>query len=110
MEKRDKPEWSLTRIHDLAAQKAISYGGSRVQRHIVDWDYSMESVCECLSSLEAEHFQHAVRYSETESWLDVYLIDYRSPTGRIDRLYVKLKLNRDCVLIILCSFHPEGAL
>lgn len=110
MEKRDKPEWSLTRIHDLAAQQAISYASSRVQRDTSNLGYSVESVCKCLSSLSADHFQHSVRYSDSEPWLDVYLVKYRGPTDQDDPVYIKLKLNRDCILIVLCSFHLEGAL
>jgi len=110
MEKRNKPEWSLTRIHDLAARQAIVYGSSRVQNTTGNLCYGIESVCECLSRLTLDHFQHAVRYSDIEPWLDVYRIKYRGPTDHDDLLYIKLKLNRDCILIVVCSFHLEGAL
>lgn len=110
MEKRQKAEWSLSRIHELAAQHLIAYASSRVQNTTDALSYGVESVCECLSRLTPKHFQHAVRYSEADPWLDVYLIKHRGPVDHEDPLYIKLKLNRDCVLIVLCSFHLEGAL
>lgn len=110
VEKRDKAEWSLDRIHQLAAEQSVIYGSSRVQQTTGNLGYSLQSVCDCLSSLRPDHFQHAVRYSERGPWLDVYLVKYRGPAPQDDPLYVKLKLNRDCILIVLCSFHLEGAL
>lgn len=110
MEKREKPQWSLTRIHELAAEQSIVYGSSRVQRDTDNLSYSVEAVCACLSSLKAEHFNHSVRYSDSGPWLDVYLVKYCGPTDQVDPLYIKLKLDRDCIVIVLCSFHLEGAL
>jgi len=110
MEKRDKPEWSLRRIHELASKQAIIYGSSRVQNTTSNLGYGIEAVCKCLSRLTANNFQHAVRYADSEHWLDVYCVKYRGPTDQDDPLYIKLRLNRDCILIVLCSFHLEGAL
>lgn len=110
METRAKPVCSLSRIHELAAQQAVHYGSSRVQNHTDNLGYSLEAVCECLARLAPENFHHAERYSPTGLWLDVYLVTYRGPTGHDDPLYIKLKLDRDCLCIILCSFHREGAL
>ena len=110
MEKRAKPECSLPRIRELAAEQAVSYGSSRVQKHTENLGYSFEAVCECLARLLPEHFHHAERYSPTGPWLDVYLVSYRGPTTQHDPLYIKLKLDRDCVYVIVCSFHLEGAL
>jgi hypothetical protein len=109
MEKRDRPESSLERIHELAAQQEVAYGSTRVQRHIDNLGYSLEAVCECLRCLTPGHFQHSVRYSANGPWQDVYLITYRSPSNHDDDLYIKLKLTRDCICVVLCSFHSEGA-
>jgi hypothetical protein len=110
VEKRRKAEWSLDRIHELAAQQSINYASSRVQNTTGNLGYSVEAVCECLSKLTSNDFQHAVRYGESDPWLDVYQIKYLGPTAYEDSLYIKLRLNRDCILIVLCSFHLEGAL
>lgn len=114
METRATPECSLDRIHELAAQQAVEYGSSTVQRDTDNLRYSHEAVCECLRQLTPDHFRKAVRYplknGRMGPWLDVYLMTYRGPTGHDDPLYIKLMLDRDCVWIILCSFHLEGAL
>ena len=81
-----------------------------MQKHAENLGYSFEAVCRCLAQLAPETFHRAERYSATGPWLDVYLLSYRGPTNQVDPLYVKLKLDRDCLCIILCSFHLEGAL
>jgi hypothetical protein len=78
--------------------------------HTENFGYSFEAVCECLAKLAPEHFHRSERYEPTGLWLDVYLMPYRAPTGHDDSLYIKLKLDRDCLNIVLHSFHPEGAL
>ncbi len=108
-ETREKPACALSRIIELAAQQAVTYGTSRVQNHIDALGYSFETVCECLTQLKSHHFKHAVQYGGSP-WLDVYLMSYDGPGNQCDPLYIKLKLDRDCVCIVLCSFHREGAL
>jgi Motility quorum-sensing regulator, toxin of MqsA len=110
VEKRAKPECSLARIRELAAQQAVHYGSSRVQKHTDNLGYSFEAVCECLTQLEPEDFHHAERHSANGPWLDVYMISYHGPTAQDDALYIKLKLDRGCVCVVLCSFHLEGAM
>jgi hypothetical protein len=110
METRATPESSLDRIRELAAQQAVEYGSSRVQMHTDNLGYTFEAVCECLEHLRPEHFRRSVRYSPCGPWLDEYLMTHRGPTAQDDALYIKLKLDRDCVWIIVCSFHLEGAL
>ena len=110
MESRAAPETSLARVGELAARQALEYASSRVQRDADNLGYSFEAVCKCLEHLGPEHFRRSVRYSPNGPWLDEYLMTYRGPTEHDDPLYIKLKLDRDCVWIILCSFHREGAL
>jgi motility quorum-sensing regulator / GCU-specific mRNA interferase toxin len=109
-EKRNKAEYSLTRIHELADQGSVHYGNRRVQRHVEIYNYTPERVNTCLTMLNESHFHESVRYGETKFWLDVYFITCTSSNGNIDDLYIKLKLDRDCVWIVLDSFHPEGAI
>lgn len=109
-EKRAKAEWSLDRVRELAMQQSVIYGSSRVQNTTDNLGYRLADVCECLCRLTPDHFHHSVRYSDSGSWLDVYLIKHRGPTQHEDPLYIKLKLTHDCILLVLCSFHLEGAL
>lgn len=109
-ERRDRAEWSLQRIHELAANGHIAYGSITVETNIAALDYTREDVCHCLGRLTKDDFDHAERYlSErgTSPWFDVYFPRCQGPTDHIDPLYVKLRLNHDCVVIMLASFHRE---
>jgi len=108
-ERRDKKEYSLDRIRELSERGDVMYLSSRVTRDVENLNYSPDDVHQCLSCLEEENYRGTVRY-DSKPWLDEYLISYTGPTGHTDNLYIKLKLNCDCVVIQLASFHPEGAL
>jgi len=108
-ERRDKKEYSLERIKELAESGDVMYLSSRVTKHVENLEYSPCHVHDCLSLLEEENYRGTIRYNNGP-WLDEYLISYKGPTGHVDDLYIKLKLNRDCIVIELASFHTEGAL
>lgn len=107
-ERRKKAEYSLTCIQQLASQGEVIYGSRRVQRHIENLGYSPEDVHACLGKLTSDHYRGSVRYESDPFWHDEYLITFEAKNNQPDELYIKLKLNRDCVLVILASFHPEG--
>lgn len=108
-ERRDAAEYSLDALHRLAGFKQIAYVGSRVQRHIEDaLRVSADEVCDLLGSLGASNFHHAERYHDDPRWHDVYLLPYPCAEDRNRKLYIKFRINRSCVVIQLCSFHPEG--
>ncbi len=107
-ERRNRREYSLRAVRDLARQGSVIYGSARVQRHIENLGYEPKDVHNCLACLEECHYRGTVRYENSRIWMDEYLISFSAPSGQIDDLYIKLKLNRDCVLIVLASFHPEG--
>ena len=112
-ERRNSPTCGLARIRELASQEAVIYGGAKVQIDIANLNYSLHDVCYCLQTLEQDEFSHAERYGygPKEIWLDVYFTTmiYTDERGRQfeDELYIKLKLNRDCIAVVLMSFHPE---
>jgi len=106
-EERSSPQFSLTRIRELARGGCVRYAYARVTCDIENLGYSPDDVQQCLASLEERHFRRSIRYEEQNFWLDEYLITYDSPSGCTDNLYIKLKLNRDCILILLSSFHRE---
>ncbi len=107
--RRDSKEYSLVRIKELAERGDVIYLSKRVTKHIENLSFSPEDVHKCLSCLDEENYRGTVRY-DGKPWLDEYLISYTGSTGHTDDLYIKLKLNRDCVVIQLASFHREGAL
>lgn len=106
-ERRSEAEYSLSRVCELAKQGCVRYGGRNVQRDIENLSYAPEDVQKCLQLLTDCHFHHAERYAPGGPWLDVYHVAYPGPTGVVDELYVKLKLDRDCILVVLASFHRE---
>jgi motility quorum-sensing regulator/GCU-specific mRNA interferase toxin len=104
-EHRDTPEYSLERVRTLAKDGSVYFGSRKVQRDIANLSYAPEDVHKCLQTLNECHFHRAERYAARGPWFDVYLISYAGPSGAIDDLYVKLKLDRDCIVVILASFH-----
>jgi len=106
-ERRPTSEYALTRIRELAAGGCVRYLSRSVQRDVENLSYAPEDVHKCLQTLNDCHFHHAERYPPARLWFDVYLVPFAGPAGMLDELYVKLKLNRDCIYVELASFHRE---
>jgi len=104
-EKSGVPAYSLDRIHALVRLKKLVYGGRKVQRDIVNLYYDLDDVCRCLLSLNACHFKESVRYADSGVCFDIYQVTCRGPDDKDDPLYIKLKLSRDCVVVVIGSFH-----
>lgn len=105
-ETKDRVEYSLNRVQELAAQQSVAYVGN-TERDVANLDYKLMDVCACLQSLTSAQFRHSERYSETGSWRDVYHISYKGPCHGVDDLYIKLRLDRDCIYVYLDSFHLQ---
>jgi hypothetical protein len=97
-ERRRTPTCNLETVKELAAQGSVTYVGGQVQKDIDALGLDDEGVCARLCSLQPSHYHYSIRYQGFDLWLDVYLI-----AG----LYVKLKLDRNCLTVALHSFHPE---
>ena len=108
--RRSTPEYSLNRIKELAAKGCVEYGSRSVQRDISNLSYLLCDVCDCLNALEPSHYVESILYANTPRWLDVYLCTWQNEGGTRDPLYIKLKLDKDCITIVLASFHREGSL
>lgn len=106
-ERKDGPDYSLDAIHRAAAAGNVAYMGRHLQRNFEDYGYTPDDVCTCLAALQRADFSHSERYDDFRKWHDVYKPEFRSPRGGTEGLYVKLRLDRDCALIELCSFHPH---
>lgn len=107
-ERRDEAEYSLDGIRRLAEFGQIELRGRRQRRHLAELDYQLEDVCECLIALQEHHFSHSERYENVRLWHDVYKICHTGRDGVTHDMYIKMRLDRDCIVIELCSFHPEG--
>lgn len=105
-ERRDRPEYSLTRIHELARQRSVFYVGN-AERDAANLSYGLDDVSECIESLTSKDFRHSERYNRVGAWRDVYFVRYCGPTNCVDELYIKLRLDRDCIFIYLDSFHQQ---
>lgn len=106
-ERRDRPEYSLRRIREMAGQGKVRYLSARVTMDVENLGFTPDDVHECLGALEAKHFRGSVRYEGSRVWLDEYLISCSGQRDISDNLYIKLKLDRDCIWIYLASFHRE---
>ncbi len=105
-ERRSSPEYSLARVRELAASQCVNLT-LRSTADSQDLSYSFEEVCECLSELQPQDFDHSVAYESNHFWLDVYKMRNKTSRSRIDDLYIKIRLNRDCITVIVHSFHTE---
>jgi motility quorum-sensing regulator/GCU-specific mRNA interferase toxin len=107
-QRRDFPAHDLGRIVELAKAGKVTYLNDSVFRDTENYGYSPSDVHICLAMLLPADFRHSVLYEGNKAWLDVYKIAVISPgAGFRDDLYVKLKVNPSCILVLLCSFHPD---
>lgn len=90
----------------MAEQGKINYGSKKVEEYVEALGYTPEDVQKCLMMLEDYNFQESILYDNANTWLDVYRIKFNSPTGEVDDLYIKLKITRSCLLLVIQSFHP----
>lgn len=104
---RDYPNYSIQRIRELAASGHVRYMSTRVEQDIENLEFNPDDVHQCVANIEESHFQNSIRYAGRNYWLDVYHITCQGRTAYQDELYIKLKLNRNCVWIELASFHRE---
>jgi hypothetical protein len=95
---RDGPCNNLDTVKRLAAEGSLVYVGEDVQKDVDKIGLDDEGVCARLQTLELSHYDCSIKYGKFPVWLDVYLI-----AG----LYVKLKLDKNCLNVALHSFHPE---
>jgi motility quorum-sensing regulator / GCU-specific mRNA interferase toxin len=106
-ETRNDPEYSIARLRELAEDGCVRYLSTRVEQDIENLDFLPEDVHRCLARLENRHYQHSIKYAGRNYWLDIYYITCQGQTDDQDNLYIKLKLNRDCIWVELASFHRE---
>lgn len=104
-EKYATPRYSLQAMQDLTAIGAIAYAGPTVERDIQNLGYSDDDVCHCIRILNSSDFRESAYFDDTRIWCDVYRITVRAFDRHSDDLYIKLKLNRNCTQVVICSFH-----
>jgi hypothetical protein len=92
----------------LAQFGQVRFTSTRVQRHVENLEYGLDDVCERLGELLHDHYSKSLRYRVDGPWHDVYLLPHAVPGFPDERLYIKFRLSSDCVMLELCSFHPEG--
>lgn len=107
---RRTPEYGLQGVHRLASFKQVYYAGSadKLLKHLAELGFSLTDVCDELLTLNASDYDRSIQYGGRGAWHDVYLKDFPTDDDPSRRLYVKFRISEDCVLLELCSFHPEG--
>lgn len=106
-EVRGAPEYSLDRIRQLAESGAVAFSSTRVELDVQNLGYSPDEVNACIASLEPEDFRQCVKYANRRFWMDEYRLRWRSVSGALDPLYLKLHLNRDVTIVFMDSIHRD---
>ena len=98
------PHYSLNDVRDAVRTGRVSTPLS-VQKDYTNLGYFEENVVACCLALREENFIKTVTYDDDRFKIkcDEYLIDFPSPSGNIDSLYVKLRVSSSWVW--LHSFH-----
>lgn len=107
---RRTPEYGLQGIHRLAGFQSVYYAGTpeKLLAHLQRLGYSLSDVCAHLLRLEERHYDRSIQYGGKGRWHDVYLLEHPTDDDPDQRLYIKLAVARNLVLLELFSFHPEG--
>lgn len=91
----------------MAANQQVFYESGQVQLDVASLGYSLSTVCDCLCALTPDDFKESRLYVGTTVWYDVYKITYIGIEPHVDSLYIKFTLSRDCLLVVLFSFHRD---
>jgi hypothetical protein len=105
--RQDKPSYSLDRIRELASREQVVTENRRVLRQSQNIGYTFDDICRCLAKLDAKFFKESILYEDSADWRDVYLVPNQHGKWS-DDLYIKLRLNRNCLVVLVDSFHLEG--
>ena len=106
-DRRDAPVYDLNRVRELAGKGLVVFAGSRAENDAENLDYGPDAVADCLASLQPEEFDESLRYANEKFWQDVYKCRRVLPKGDTDDLYIKLKLTRNAITVVLHSFHRD---
>ncbi len=98
------PSHALDRVQELAREGKVKFTPA-VQRDTKNLDYPPDEVFDCLCSLQSGNFKTSIRYANSPLWHDVYTVDWRRENGTVDSLYIKLALAKNCLAVVLFSFH-----
>lgn len=117
IERRGHARFALSRVKELAEKGSLMYPFRRVQEHLGQLGFDKSDVCECLVHLSDGDFQESLRYEDQpDDWHDVYRCVWPDNDGNRLDLYIKFRLcslrnwHTGADTILLCSFHPVGAL
>lgn len=112
-DRRDTPVYDLDRVRELAGKGLVTFAGkkkeagTKVEQNAEDLGYSPDDVFACIASLQPGEFDESLLYPDEKFWQDVYKCRRTAPGGEVDDLYIKLKLTRNAVTVVLQSFHRE---
>ncbi len=108
VQRRSVPAYELLRVRQLAAEKRVHFAGMRVFDDTSELGLELDDVCTCLGTLSDQHFKESIQYEDLPSWHDVYLVNMTVPSGDCYDMYIKFKMFGSCLVLLLCSFHPQG--
>jgi hypothetical protein len=98
------PNYSLATIHKIAQNEERIFLSRRARTDSLNLGYGMSEVAACIRALKTSDFFNTQNYNGII--MDAYRIFYQGPSGKIDDLYLKLRLTPDNRLAIsISSFH-----
>ena len=112
-DRRAEPVYDLDRVRELAGKGRVIFAGkkrdagTKVEQNAEDLGYSPDDVFACIASLQPEEFDESLLYPGEKFWQDVYKCRRTAPGGEVDELYLKLKLTRNALTVVLQSFHRD---
>jgi hypothetical protein len=103
-----EPQYDLARVQALAMQQRVEYAGSKVGKDVDELGLTLANVCDCICMLERSNFRHSLTYRDTGVRLDVYHLTVRINSDQLCKLFIKLKHNKNCTVVIVGSFHEQN--
>jgi len=102
-----QPKYDLSEVKTAASLLNIEFRGRKPRLDVLNLDYDLNDVALCIMQLSAGDYRKTIRYKDRVSD-DEYICDFSKPGNEhlvADRLYIKLCLIQNCLIIELGSFH-----
>lgn len=101
-------EYDLQAVQTLVQSRSFHFAGTRTFAHLTKMGFDDDDVVSAFLNLTSNDFGQSHQYEGLASWHDVYFLRHTGANGETYDLYIKFRLTSSGVLVLVCSFHPEG--